>query len=149
MWQTGSVPRPSGVALLLSRLGEYSSTRFAARIAELGLTPSQVGVLRVVGQNPGLSQQAVSQRLGSVPSRIVQLVDELEARGLVERRRSATDRRNYELHVPESAADRIAEILSTVAAHDAAMIEGLSAQEVRTLRDLLAKLADHNGLHLG
>ena len=46
--------------------------------------------------------------MGALPSRIVRLVDELEERGLVERRRSAADRRNYELHTAADAGDRLA-----------------------------------------
>jgi DNA-binding MarR family transcriptional regulator len=70
------VARPSGIAFLLAQLGSHASERFAARLAELDLTPAHLGVLRVVGQHPGLSQQAVSERTGALPSQIVRLIDE-------------------------------------------------------------------------
>lgn len=141
--------RPSGIALLLSRLGDHTARRFAARLEPLGLTPPQVAVLRIVGQHPGLSQQALSERLGTVPSRVVRLVDELEERGLVVRRRSRTDRRHHELHVADHAADDIAALLEVVAAHDAEITAGLTASEKKTLAALLGKLAHSQGLDPG
>jgi DNA-binding MarR family transcriptional regulator len=144
IWQTPPVPRPSGIAFLLSQLGAHTAERFAERLRELDLTPAHVGVLRVVGQRPGLSQQALSKEMGTLPSSIVRLVDELEDRGLVERRRSRTDRRQQELFVRDDAGERIAAVLDVVGAHDAEVTAGLSAQERKTLLELLGKLAGQN-----
>jgi DNA-binding MarR family transcriptional regulator len=141
------VARPSGIAFLLAQLGAHTSERFAARLAELDLTPAHVGVLRVVGQSPGLSQQALAERLGALPSRIVRLVDELEQRGLVERRRSQTDRRNHELYVAESAGEKLGRVLATVGEHDTDITGGLTAAEKQTLAELLGKVAAHQGLN--
>ena len=141
------MPRPSGIAFLLAQLGSHVSDRFAARLAALDLTPSHVGVLRVVGQNPGLSQQALSERMGALPSRIVRLVDELEERGLVERRRSVTDRRNHELYVAEGAGERLGEVLAVVGEHDAEITTGLTAREKQTLVALLGKVAAQQELN--
>lgn len=140
------MPRPSGIAFLLAQLGAHTSERFAARLRELDLTPAHVGVLRVVGQNPGLSQQALSERLGAQPSRIVRLVDELEDRGLVERRRSQTDRRNHELYVAADAGERLGAVLAAVGEHDTEMTRGLTAKEKQTLAELLTKVAKQQGL---
>jgi DNA-binding MarR family transcriptional regulator len=145
--QTPSVSRPSGIAFLLAQLGAHTSERLAARLAELDLTPAHVGVLRVVGQNPGLSQQALSERMGALPSRIVRLVDELEGRGLVERQRSRTDRRNHELYVAADAGERLGQILGVVREHDAEITAGLSAAETKKLTELLGKMAARQGLN--
>lgn len=140
------MPRPSGLALLLSQLGSHVSARFAERLAEHGLTPAHVAVLRVVGQSPGLSQQALSERVGAVPSRIVKLVDELEDEGLVERRRSTKDRRLQELRVRPDAEARIAAVMAAVRDHDAEISGGLSADEREQLVVLLRKLAASQGV---
>ena len=132
---------PSGIALLLAQLGGAAGRRFAERLAEVGLTPAHVGVLRVVGQRPGSSQQALAAALGVAPSRVVALVDELEAQGLVERRRSETDRRNHELHTPPAAAAKLATIRQIVRRHDAELTAGLTKEERATLLALLTKLA--------
>ncbi len=132
--------KPTGIALLISQLGGRVSAEFARRVAEVGLTPPQVAVLRVVGQNPGLSQRDVADRLGTAPSRVVQLVDELEARGIITRTRSATDRRNYELTISEEAPPEVARVREIVRDHDAAWVASLSADEIAELRRLLRKV---------
>ena len=59
-------------------------------------------VLRALGPVP---QVALARALGVTPASTVQIVDELERLGLVERRRSTTDRRTQLLHLtPGSAA---------------------------------------------
>ena len=140
------VARPSGLALLLSQVGAHVSARFAERLARHGLTPAQVGVLRVVGQSPGLSQQELGARIGAVPSRVVKLVDELEALGLVERTRSDRDRRLQELRVPPSARGTIADVMATVRDHDREIGGTLTEDERERLIALLRKVAGDHGL---
>src|ERR1700759_403769 len=87
------------IAFLAAQLGAYAAERFGERAAALGFTRPQAGLLRLISREPGQSQQAVARVLGTPPSRLVALVDDLEERGLVERRRNPGDRRNYELHL--------------------------------------------------
>lgn len=138
--------KPSGVSLLLSQVGAHVSARFAAAVGELDLTPPQVAVLRVVGQQPGLNQQAVAARLGVLPSTVVTLVDRLEARGLVQRERSSTDRRQYALRLSASAADELRRLREVVRRHDEAMTAALDADERAQLLTLLQKIAAAEGL---
>ncbi len=138
--------KPTGIALLISQLGGRVSAEFARRVAEVGLTPPQVAVLRVVGQNPGLSQRDLANRLGTAPSRVVQLVDELEERGIVTRTRSTADRRNYELTIPDTAPPEVAKVREIVRDHDAALVASLTEDEIAELRRLLGKLASADGV---
>jgi DNA-binding MarR family transcriptional regulator len=68
------------------------------QLRPLGLTPSRAEVLRVLADHGPLSLNGLGSLLvcerGSSPSR---LVDRVVARGLVERRPSATDKRSVEL----------------------------------------------------
>ncbi|MFD0571122.1 MarR family winged helix-turn-helix transcriptional regulator [Kitasatospora gansuensis] len=97
-------PGPRGAAFLLAQIGAHAAALFAERVAELGLTPADVGLLRMIAGRPGRSQRALATDLGVVPSRVVALIDNLETKGLVERRRSTEDRRNHELHLSPRAA---------------------------------------------
>jgi DNA-binding MarR family transcriptional regulator len=133
--------RPTGIALLLAQLGGHVSARFTAVLAPLDLRPSHVGLLRLVAADPGMSQQRLAERVGIVPSRIVKLLDELEQRGLIERRRSPTDRRHHEVYLAPAAIERLADVRRVVADHDAAIVEPLTDTERDTLLDLLNRLA--------
>lgn len=131
---------------MLSQLGGHVSAEFARSLAPLGLTPAHVGVLRVLAFRPGISQQTLATTIGAVPSRVVKLLDELEGRGLIERRRSETDRRHHELHLAPAAAERLAEVRGIAAEHDRRMTQGLDAEELATLVALLGKLAGARGI---
>jgi DNA-binding MarR family transcriptional regulator len=141
------------VGFLLSQVGALAASRFADRLAALGLLPSDVGILRLIAVEPGLSQQTLAARLGVGPSRVVALIDGLERKKLVARERSAKDRRNYELRLTKQGLGVMAKMREVGSAHENDMVQALSADERRTLGELLAKIADANellpGVHPG
>src|SRR5579884_1872367 len=95
----GDVEPFASVGFLLSTLGYVVSRGFHEVLAPLDLEPRQFAVLRAVGWGEGQPQQALAHRLHIPPSRMVALVDELEERGLLERRAAPNDRRVRTLHV--------------------------------------------------
>lgn len=138
-----------GAAFLLTQLGTHAAAAFAERVGEHDLTPPQVGMLRLIGRQPGLSQQALSERLGLLPSKVVAFVDELERRGFVSRTRSSRDRRVYELDLTSDGKQMLGTIRQLAAAHDADITAGLEETEREQLAKLLRRLADHHGLTPG
>jgi DNA-binding MarR family transcriptional regulator len=138
-----------GAAFLLAQLGAHAAGRYAGRIAELELDPAQTGVLHLIAREPGGSQQALADRLGVAPSRVVALVDGLESRGLLERRRSATDRRTYELHLTGQGEALLQRLRAVAKAHEDDVTTALSAGERMLLVELLSKVADQQGLTPG
>lgn len=146
---TQALSDPPGVAFLLAAVGAHAGARFAQRIAALDLTPPQTGLLRIVAATPGLSQQALARMLGTAPSRLVGVVDELAERGLVERRRNPTDRRLYALHTTDAGRRLLGRIAEVGQAHDDALCAGLDADERAQLRSLLARIAEKQGLTPG
>ena len=139
----------TGNAFLLAQLGAHAATQFAERIAGIGLKPAQAGLLRLVAWEPGQSQQALAAKLGTPPSRLVPLVDELEQRGLVERRRDPADRRHYALYLTEDGTRFMKELGKIGAAHEDHICAPLSPAERSQLNDLLSRLAAHQGLTTG
>ena len=135
-----------GVAFLLTQLGAHAADRFAARIATLDLIPPQAGILRAIAAEPGRSQQALSQQLGLMPSRVVAFVDDLEQRGYVERRRNAQDRRLYALHLTKAGQQLFGELGKIGKAHEDEIVEGLTASQRTSLLESLQVLAARRGL---
>lgn len=135
------------VAFLLAQLGGFAAQRFGERVAELGLQPSDVGILRIISRHEGaLSQQALAGLLGVGPSRVVALIDQLEKKGLVARARSTRDRRNYELTLTDAGREVMGKMRRIGSAHDREITGALSAEERATLGELLGRLAAANGL---
>jgi DNA-binding MarR family transcriptional regulator len=131
---------PSGLAFALAMAGNGATQRLASALAAEGIAPPHLGVLRQVGQNQGISQQELATALGVAPSRVVALVDDLEAKGLVERRRSSRDRRVSELTTPPGAKAAITRIRRIVREHDASLTSRLTAAEQEQLLSLLQKV---------
>jgi DNA-binding MarR family transcriptional regulator len=142
-------PPEPGAAFLLTQIGSHAAARFAERMAELDLTPPQTGLLRAVAVAPGQSQQALARHLGTPPSRLVALVDGLDERGLIERRRNPDDRRLHALHVTDAGWDVLRRIGEAGRAHDDEMCAALRDDERTTLRSLLARIAADHGLTPG
>ena len=138
-----------GSAFLLAQIGAHAAMCFAGRIGELDLTPPQTGLLRAVAAAPGQSQQALAKVLGTPPSRLVALVDQLDERGLVERRRNPADRRLHALHVTSAVEKLLRRIAEVGRAHDDAVCAALDDDERATLRALLGRIADEQGLTPG
>jgi DNA-binding MarR family transcriptional regulator len=139
----------TGAAFLLAQLGAHAAGRYAEKVAALELDPPQTGVLHLLAREAGMSQQALAGRLGVAPSRVVGLVDGLEGRGLVERRRSASDRRSYELHLTAQGRDVLQRLRAVAKAHEDDVTTALSAGERLMLVELLRKVADQQGLTPG
>jgi DNA-binding MarR family transcriptional regulator len=135
-----------GVAFLLSQLGHHSASVFADLIGSIGLTPPHAGILRAIAAEPGRSQQALSGQLGLLPSRVVAFVDELEERGYVERRRNPDDRRLHALYLTASGKKLMSKIGDLGRQHDRVITAGLNAEQREKLHELLAAVAERQGL---
>ncbi|MDH6680641.1 DNA-binding MarR family transcriptional regulator [Rhodococcus sp. LBL1] len=129
------------VSFLLSQVGAFAAARFAERLEALALQPSDVGILRLIAMEPGLSQQALADRLNVGPSRVVVLIDGLEKKGLVARVRSVRDRRIYELQLADEGRAAMGRMRDVGAAHEADMAKALTNEERETLATLLNKIA--------
>ncbi|HEX4310453.1 MAG TPA: MarR family winged helix-turn-helix transcriptional regulator [Acidobacteriaceae bacterium] len=140
-------PRGSfGAAFLLAQLGSHAARSFAERLARLRLIPAHSGILYLVDATPGLTQQALANRLGMVPSRLVALLDELEALGLTQRRVSAGDRRRHELVLTEKGKKTLTAIGDVSREHQRALLAALTDQDREHLATLLQRIADQQGL---
>jgi|TARA_R110001583_G_scaffold163735_3_gene316047 DNA-binding MarR family transcriptional regulator len=80
----------------IQRMTELASKRLAQTA---GLTPSQLTVLRMLDEQGEISAGHVAEGTQLKHATITSLVDKLEARGLIARRRCDTDRRRVWLNL--------------------------------------------------
>jgi DNA-binding MarR family transcriptional regulator len=143
---------PSSVAFLLSQVGIHASRRFAERLAAIDLQPPFFRVLNVVDAAEGLSQQAIAEAIKAPPSRIVAIVDELEQRGLVERRPNPVDRRVHALYLTSNGSKLLAQGREIAAEHEDELTRGMSKADRTRLVSLLQGIVDQQigaGVHPG
>lgn len=133
-------------AYLLVQLGFHVARQFSERLAPLDLEPRHAGLLFRLAANEGLSQQAIGELLGLNPTRMVFLIDELEQRGLVERRRNATDRRSYALYLTAQGRNMLRQVRASGSRHQDELGASLTQAERIELTKLLRRLAAEQGI---
>jgi DNA-binding MarR family transcriptional regulator len=136
-------------SFLLAQLGAHAASRFAARLSQLELAPAHSGILCILRTAPAITQQDLATRLGMVPSRLVALLDELESRGLTERRRNRDDRRRHAVLLTHQGRERLAKIGQISREHENSLLKALSSEERRQLAAMLQRVADEQGLTRG
>jgi DNA-binding MarR family transcriptional regulator len=141
--------RVPGAAYLLSQVGAHSSRRWHERLAPIGLDPRSVLVLRHVAAEEGRTQASLSVSLAVPPSRIVGIVDQLERRGLVERRANPTDRRAHALWLTGRGRKVLGDVMAVSGAHEADICAGLSEPDRSQLIEFLTVIVSKQGLARG
>ena len=126
---------------LISRLGMVAQKHFAERIESLGLNPRMWGALNVLEVEGAITQHALCRGVGIDPSSMVATIDELEARGLVERRRHPSDRRAHALHVTAKGKQTLAKGRELARQAQDDLLAPLNDDEREQLHGLLLRLA--------
>jgi DNA-binding MarR family transcriptional regulator len=114
-------------------------TRFSA------INPLAIGVPALLKQFPGLSQTELADLLGVERMTAGLQVTQCIRRGLVTRKRSALDRRRYELQVTPKGRANLRRISKLIALHERSVFGRLSATERRALYGALRKLIETAG----
>jgi DNA-binding MarR family transcriptional regulator len=125
---------------LVSRVGIVAAKAFAERIAEVGLTPRGWGALSVLDQEGPITQQQLGTFIGMDPSTMVATIDELEAQGLVERRRNPEDRRAHALHVTAQGRRTVGRGRKVARRAQDDLLAPLTTEERQQLHDLLLQI---------
>lgn len=133
----GPLERLLGYRLRLAQQAVFAD--FAESVA--GITPGRVGVLALVDANPGITQSRLAEAVRRDRSTLVGVLDELEARDLVERRRGE-DRRTNGLWLTPAGRRFLDRTLRRIALHERRIAARLTRPERAELLRLLAKLAD-------
>jgi DNA-binding MarR family transcriptional regulator len=121
------------LALLVHKLGTLVLARAAEGLAELDLTSRQYATLAILATDRPGSQQELARALSLVPAVMVGVLDELEARGLADRRRSPTDRRRTEVVLTPAGHALLARADANAAAVENELFGHLAADERATL----------------
>nr|WP_246461414.1 MarR family transcriptional regulator [Nocardia transvalensis] len=130
-------------------MGFNTAFRFTDALAPLGIGPRHFGTLRLLHAHDGQTQQQLCDTLRIHRNVMVGLVDDLEKRDLVERRRHPADRRAYAVHLLPAAYDLLARAEPIVREMEAVLLAPLDDDERAVLRRLLKKVADGAGLTPG
>jgi DNA-binding MarR family transcriptional regulator len=130
------------VGYLLRRAQVAVFQDFFATFSKVHIRPAQFSVLVVIDRNPGLKQTQIADALGIKRTNFVSLVDELERRGLAERRASERDRRSSALYLTEEGRALVKKLRRMVEVHDRRVTAKIGPEGHKQLLALLREIAD-------
>jgi DNA-binding MarR family transcriptional regulator len=131
----GPLPGLIGYRLRLAQQTVFRD--FAASVP--GVSPGRIGMLLLVEANPGVTQSRLAQAVGRDRSTMVGVLDSLEGKGLIERRKGA-DRRTNGLWLTRAGRALLARAKRAIALHEQRVAARLSVAERTTLLQLLARI---------
>ncbi|MEU1471142.1 MarR family winged helix-turn-helix transcriptional regulator [Streptomyces sp. NPDC005761] len=145
----GDAPEPTGpesrLSLLLARHGGVTEAWIREALTTSGVTPRHAVVLMHLNDGQ-LGQRDLGARLCVDPSVLVTLLNSLEDRDLVRRRRDPADRRRHIVEITKAGAAAVTKIDAAISRVEDELLGDLTPQERDTLRALLARVrTTHDG----
>jgi DNA-binding MarR family transcriptional regulator len=118
--------------------------RLARRAAEAGapadgLRPRHLVALTLLRDHGDATQQGLAEVLQLDPSNVVGLLNDLEERGLVSRRRDPVDRRRHIVELSSAGVTELEAAERRLACVEDEMLRALTAEERATLHELLLR----------
>ena len=130
------------------QFGKFYAYQFAPLLERTGLTMREVHVLLFLANNPDYdTARDVTLYRGMSKSQVSQAVELLCAKGLLQRTPDEADRRMVHLAITQAGQPLARECQELQERCGTRLLDGLSPEQVRQLRDLLETVAS-NGAHL-
>jgi DNA-binding MarR family transcriptional regulator len=127
---------------LLDQLARRIRLRAETVLAPLGLRPRHLVALTVLRDRGGSTQQALATTLEMDATNVVGLLNDLEADGLVERKRSPEDRRRHIVQLTDAGTERLAKAEFVLATAEDEVLTGLDSEQREELYKLLQLAAN-------
>jgi DNA-binding MarR family transcriptional regulator len=125
---------------LLALVGAESRRRWTRALSSAGLRSSHYGVLVTLAGLGEASQRRVGLAIGVDPRNLVGVIDQLQERGLIERRIDGGDRRRHAVRLTRLGHELLGELRKAGESAERELLANLEPAERRELTRLLAKL---------
>ena len=133
-------PQTTGTMGLLSQLNRVVYRRATEEM--LGIKLKQLIALEILVRNEGCLQQELGHTLMVDPNNCVLLLNELDERGYVERKRDPQDRRRHIVVITAAGVKALKKAEAKLEALEGEVLANLDADEREQLRGLLARAMD-------
>jgi DNA-binding MarR family transcriptional regulator len=124
---------------LLEHLARVGRRAAESSMSPGGLRPRHLIALKLLSEQGPASQQGLAEALSLDPSNVVGLLNELEERGLVTRRRDRADRRRHIVELSPLGEAELALAYARLSDVEDDLLSALSTEERATLYNLLVR----------
>jgi MarR family transcriptional regulator, lower aerobic nicotinate degradation pathway regulator len=129
---------------LFRRMQQIAVAIFVEECRDFDVTPVQYAALVAIQNHPGIDATRLSAVIAFDRSTLGSVIERLEAKGQIERKPAAYDKRIKLLYLTRPGAKLLRDILPAVDRAQTRMLEPLKAGDRKTLMALLAQLVDRN-----
>lgn len=134
----GLLPGLIGYQLRMAQIALFRD--FAQGPGAEDVTPGLFGVLVIIEANPDMKQSDLARATHLDRSTVVTVIDNLEKRGLVERRVALHDRRSNAIRLTAAGGVLLKKLKRQVVQHEKRLLQNFSEQEHATFITLLQKV---------
>jgi DNA-binding MarR family transcriptional regulator len=130
--------------VLLKRLGFNAKQKSFEEYEKAGLSPYHHAILALLDEGVPETQAAIADSLGYDRGTLVGLLDELEEKGLIERRRDPDDRRRHLVTLLPAGKQKLAELRAISKQVEDTFLAPLDPEQRKSLHVLLLQLTAHH-----
>jgi DNA-binding MarR family transcriptional regulator len=134
-------PLAGWIGFNLRMAQESAFEAFSRRSQEIGESPGRFATLTLIHRNPGISQTELGHASGRDKSSITPVVEDLVRRGLVERRRTDSDKRAYRLTLTPQGKKVLASMMRCARAHERVLDGIIGARDRKRFLEICRKIA--------
>jgi DNA-binding MarR family transcriptional regulator len=148
--ETKSPPRRLPAELVASNVFLLKRLGFAAKSRSLGvyeqesLNPYHYAILALLDEGVPETQTAIAEALGYDKGTLVGLLDELEEKGLIERKRDPDDRRRHLVRLTGDGKRTLGRLRTFAQRVEDEFLAPLDAEQRESLHELLLLLAERH-----
>ena len=129
---------------LFRRMQQIAVAIFVEECRDFDLTPVQYAALIAIHTHPGIDATRLSAVIAFDRSTLGNVIERIEAKGFIERKPSAEDRRIKLLHLSKAGAAVLRDIKPAVDRAQARMLQPLKPADRKALMALMTQLVDLN-----
>jgi DNA-binding MarR family transcriptional regulator len=134
----------ASMVFLLGRLGIGVKKQAIEELEAAGFSPYDYGVLALAAEGACRTQGTIADSLGLDRSQLVGMLDGLEERGMIERRRDPNDRRRHTIMLTTEGKRQLSRLRSIVKRIEDEFFAPLDAERRAQLHELLVEVARYH-----